>query len=148
MEVFDARPLSLARDHFPAGHLGLHPRFAAAYFMEPANRLWRYKRYVELLALSQSMDAISSDLNDGILALLSFCHKGKHRSVFLYTLLGGILSSLGWKVQEHALCYFAQTKSLVPKATSEVRVVPARRPAHGRLKLDRVGRVYGSGERR
>ena len=79
--------------------------------MEPANRLWRYKRYVELLALIQSMDAVCSDLNEGLLALLSFCHQGKHRSVFLYSLPGGVLSCLGWKVQEHALCYFAQQKA-------------------------------------
>ena len=31
--------------------------------------------------------------------------------MFFYTLVGGILTSLGWKVQEQPLCYFAQQKA-------------------------------------
>jgi len=115
VEVFDARPLKMDQQYFPGGHLGLHPKFGAAYFFDPSNRLWRYMRYLELLALIQSMDAVSSDSNDGILALLSFCHQGKHRSVFSYALIGGILVRLGWKVNEHSLCYFAQQKATCQK---------------------------------
>ena len=107
--VIDCTEIQTQSAELPGGHLGFHRQALASFLAHEGNKMWRVRQYTKIWLLLQTKEMVPKSREAHF---LTFCRKGKQRSVMFSVLCARIFNVLGFNVIYKNTCMWVQMKSV------------------------------------